>query len=114
MSRTETITTAYGDVDIETVECSSCGTTVPKEDAYRFIMFERGRDPSFTSRCDVKGWACEYCADSGPAAFPSDISDSRWGAMAKKLLWDETLDEPSLFAFLTGGMLLAFLFALIL
>jgi hypothetical protein len=60
---THTAATAYGEVEIEVVECASCGAEVAKGDAEPFTI---GEDPIVR-----EGWACEHCADDGPAAFPT-------------------------------------------
>lgn len=61
-SDTHTAATAYGEVEIEVVECASCGAEVAKADAEPFTI---GDD---TVICE--GWACEICADIGPADYP--------------------------------------------
>lgn len=58
---THTAATAYGEVEIEVVECASCGTTVARDSAEPF----RIGDPVVR-----EGWACEHCTDDGPADFP--------------------------------------------
>jgi hypothetical protein len=59
---THTAATAYGEVEIEVVECASCGTTVARDSAEPFRI---GEDPAVR-----EGWACEHCATEGPAGFP--------------------------------------------
>lgn len=62
-THTETVVTEYGEVetDIEIVECDSCNETVRIDEANEFTIGNRS------------GWACKYCADVGPAGYPSDI-----------------------------------------
>jgi len=61
MSGTETIQTQYGDVEIETVDCDSCGQTIAKEDANDFTLGHRD------------GYACDHCVDNGPISFPPTV-----------------------------------------
>ena len=64
---TETVETRYGAVEIETVECASCGTTVAREDAHPFEIGDGG---------DVReGHACPVCADEGPASYPERVRE---------------------------------------
>ena len=62
-THTEVVVTEYGEVetDIEIVECDSCNETVRIDEANEFTIGKRS------------GWACKYCADVGPAGYPSDI-----------------------------------------
>jgi hypothetical protein len=60
-TQTETIETAYGDVQVELVECDSCGNRVKKEET---VPFEIG---------DRQGRACEYCEEDGPMSFPERV-----------------------------------------
>lgn len=55
---TEIVQTKYGDVEIETVDCDSCGNRVSKEDTVTFEIGSR------------KGLACEHCEKEGPISFP--------------------------------------------
>jgi hypothetical protein len=76
-SDTHTAATAYGEVEVEVVECSSCGTTVARDTAEPFTI---GEDPAVR-----EGWACEHCADDGPAGFPvggRQFSAKKQAAMA--------------------------------
>jgi len=61
MTDTETIQTAYGDVEIETVDCDSCGQTIGKDDANEFTLSDR------------EGHACDHCVDNGPISFPPTV-----------------------------------------
>lgn len=74
---TRAATTAHGEVEYETVECSSCGNEIPKDEASRFIIGDcagvdkwshRGDEWEFTSY--RTGWACPYCRDD-PAGYPT-------------------------------------------
>ena len=79
-------TTIHGEVEYETVDCSSCGDEVAKQNALRFVI----ADPTDYSvlramhkvRLEYKsgtlreGWACPYCADD-PAAMPSRAQSGR-------------------------------------
>jgi len=82
MTQTETIHTAYGDVEVETVECSSCGEKIAKDDAKDFTIGSRS------------GYACSYCEKNGPISFPERVKqsvlstlDNRVGYMVFILLW---------------------------
>jgi len=61
---THTVETRFGPTEIETVECASCGTEISQEAA---VPFQMG-DPVGAS-----GYACEHCADVGPAGFPEQV-----------------------------------------
>jgi len=61
---THTVETRFGPTEIETVECASCGTEISQEAA---VPFQMG-DPVGTS-----SYACEVCADVGPAGFPGQV-----------------------------------------
>lgn len=63
-SDTHTVETRFGPTEIETVECASCETKVAKDSA---VPFQMG-DPIGTT-----GYACEVCADTGPAGFPEQV-----------------------------------------
>lgn len=60
-TRTETVETVYGDVEVSLVDCDSCGNPVRKRDAVEFSI--GGRD----------GWACEHCEEEGPLSFPERV-----------------------------------------
>jgi len=60
-TQTETIETRYGSVDIETVECDSCGQQIGKEQANEFTLGDRD------------GHACDHCVDEGPISFPPSV-----------------------------------------
>ena len=82
MSKTETkvSVTAHGEVEYETVVCDSCDTTIPKENAKRFVIGDvmelnhRGalkkRQYGFHTSDYQEGWACEYCRNDGVVDFP--------------------------------------------
>ena len=61
MSQTQTITTEYGDVQVETVECDSCGNTIARDAAHEFTIGSRD------------GHACDYCVENGPISFPEKV-----------------------------------------
>ena len=80
MSQTKTVQTAYGDVDVEVVECDSCGNTIGKDEAREFTLGER------------EGYACEHCVDEGPISFPDrfgslDMGHAESGGFLLFLLW---------------------------
>lgn len=60
--RTKTIESIHGPVEVEVVDCDSCGTTVRADATVPFTLGDR------------EGVACENCYDDGPISFP----DWRW------------------------------------
>jgi hypothetical protein len=78
--RTDHATTVHGEVEYKTVECASCGNTVPKQQAKRFVIGTTKniehwgmigkRDYSFETADYQEGWACEYCRNDGVINFP--------------------------------------------
>ena len=98
-TKTETVATQFGNVEVETVDCDSCGATIKKENAKKFVIgdFDETVNTKSTSRVSYRfeegtandGWACEYCRDEGPASYPRPISASNsvmlFGALA--VLW---------------------------
>jgi len=60
-TKTETIETQYGTVEVETVECDSCGQRIGKEEAHDFTIGDRD------------GYACAHCVDDGPISFPPSV-----------------------------------------
>lgn len=59
MSERKIVHTAYGDIEIDVVECASCGNEVAKKDAVDFVIG------------DQEKLACQHCAEEGPINFPS-------------------------------------------
>jgi len=57
-TKTKTVQTEYGDVEIDVVECDSCGIDVRKDKAKDFNIGQR------------EGYACEMCEQNGPVSFP--------------------------------------------
>jgi len=90
-SDTHTAATAYGEVEIEVVECASCGTTVARDSAEPFTI---GEEPVVR-----EGWACEHCADDGPAGFPVDRMSDPNESLSAVAMW------PVLFPFGTVHVL---------
>lgn len=78
MSEKQVAGTAFGDVEYETVDCSSCGQTELKDEAKRFVI--GGFEEEFCNRLKFKkskvndGWACRNCADDSPVGFPVSVS----------------------------------------
>lgn len=79
MTDVETIQTPYGEVEFQTVECDSCGESIRKENAQRFLIGDIHRTRTkfnrrvvhFKKDCNpVVGWCCEYCRDAGPIDYP--------------------------------------------
>ena len=77
---TEVSVTPHGEVEYETVTCSSCENTVPKEHAKRFVIGDvvelthwgaiGKRQYGFDTSTYQEGWACEYCRNDGVVDFP--------------------------------------------
>lgn len=68
---TKTAETIHGSVEYETVECSSCGQEIAKEDALVFAI-GRGKKERYGGvkiKAKKQGYACDHCADN-PIAFP--------------------------------------------
>lgn len=57
-TKTKTVQTEYGDVEIDIVKCDSCGIDVRKDEAKYFKIGDR------------HGYACELCERNGPVSFP--------------------------------------------
>jgi len=70
----ETVETVYGSVEVDTVECESCGETILREDAYRFGMSTNPYKK--INESTYNGYACEHCANIGPASFPERVASS--------------------------------------
>jgi len=76
----KTAVTKHGEVEYETVECSSCGNKTPKEKAEQFVIgeptstrvWEHSGNKKFEFDLDSlkEGWACEFCKES-PASYPT-------------------------------------------
>jgi len=62
-TETHTVETAYGEAEIETYDCDSCGTKVAYENTVHFQIGER------------KGRACQHCEDNGPISMPRKAFD---------------------------------------
>lgn len=69
-----TATTAYGEVEYETVQCEGCENEVPKEDAlalavgdlYKRRVWSHSNERNYCFRDDsdfYEAWLCPYCAD---------------------------------------------------
>lgn len=78
-SKQKTVT-AHGEIEYETVECSSCGNDVMKEKAKGFIVYDQDKVKRTHDRLGhyeweiydggyITGWACPYCAEE-PLSFP--------------------------------------------
>jgi hypothetical protein len=77
---TEVSVTAHGEIQYETVTCSSCGSTVPEEDAKRFVIGDvvgithwgalEKREYKFDTSNYQEGWACKYCRNDDVIDFP--------------------------------------------
>ncbi len=107
--QTETVETAYGDVEVELAECDSCGNQVRVEDTVEFTIGNR------------EGLACEYCRDEGPMSFPErhgidvetgpdlfgfviPLSPLMAGAILYTLDEDTDADDAIMAAMFLGGM----------
>ena len=80
MSKTKQIETQYGGIELETVDCASCGNEHPKEESKQFYIgavkdtdkwtHNNTYEVEFDLNDYKSGWVCEYCRDD-PAAYPS-------------------------------------------
>jgi len=61
MSDTHTVQTIYGETEIETYDCDSCGQTVPYDETVEFTIGSRS------------GRACEMCETEGPISTPAKV-----------------------------------------
>jgi len=76
----KTAATAHGEIEYETVECSSCGDTVAKESAKRHVVGTvqdithwgviGHRTYEFDTSDYQEGWVCECCRNDGVVDFP--------------------------------------------
>lgn len=108
MSPTKTAQTVHGEVQYETVECSSCGEEVAKDEAFEFEM-RKDVDGIYRSKVNRKGWACEYCANEGPINFPSGKQSQYAKSLFLTLFWDQDYDmlhAPKAILVVTAGMIL--------
>ena len=99
----ETVETVYGSVEVDTVECDSCGDTILRDDAYRFRMGPPSNKGM--SSVEYNGYACEHCAEVGPASFPEraieyTLPRDEWGDF-----WIYLIAAPVFFPALVLGAL---------
>lgn len=69
----EIVSTDYGRLSIEVVNCASCGEVVAKETASDFTVG------------DTEGWACRFCSDD-PAGFPEGDEDDDSSGLGEQTL----------------------------
>lgn len=72
MTRTKTVFKTE-EVEIEIVECSSCGQEIPKEKAHEFEIKGKNEADGLTgvkAGVGSHGWACDYCVENDPIGFP--------------------------------------------
>jgi len=101
--------TAYGTVEYEVVECDSCGNTVSKEGAKRFVIGDYAGKQSWIHCGDElefnnyrMGWCCEFC-ESEPAGFPRKKTSKQLTRTAKKTkAWLAGFDPVVLLIALSG------------
>jgi ribosomal protein S26 len=71
MTRTKTVVKTE-EVEIEIVECSSCGQEIPKDKAHEFEIKGKNEADSLTgvkAGVGSHGWACDYCVET-QISFP--------------------------------------------
>lgn len=73
------VETVYGNVEVETVECDSCGNEILKEEANTFEIGD-GADA-------WSGWACDLCVSEGPIEFPNNSEPGYRWSMGAIVLW---------------------------
>jgi len=96
MTNRETLATAHGKVEYETVECESCSELMVKEDATRVYVGDyHGKDSwSHQPYDEIKlsnyhwGYLCQYCRED-PAGFPYDYKP-----INSFMNWVKSLAEP--------------------
>ena len=73
--------TVHGEVDYDTVECSSCGNEVLEDESYGFILYDSAKVKKTRSWHDHNEWEvynggykeghiCPFCYDEGPVDYP--------------------------------------------
>lgn len=106
MTKTKTITKTE---EVEAVECSSCGQDIEKDKAYKFVIHTETNNKRFDDNHPNQyrdGWACQYCADESPAAYPSS-SESTTGKITGNITdWLMSHHIPILFLIVYGGCLI--------
>ena len=82
-TRTTTAATVHGEVEYETVDCSSCQTEVRKDNAFGFVIYDTDcakrdfhdglhhHEWKIHDRGYATGYACEYCYENGPIEYPT-------------------------------------------
>ena len=90
----ETVETVYGSVEVDTVECESCGETILREDGYRFGMSTNPHKKINDSK--YNGYACEHCASVGPASFPERLREYALPRGENGLFWGYVITAPAL------------------
>jgi len=94
--------------EVEAVDCSSCGQEIEKNEAYKFVIHTETNNKRFDDNHPNQyrdGWACQYCADESPAAYPSS-SESITGKITGWL----TRHYPPVLFFIVYGLILILLF----
>ena len=86
MTDTKEIQTEYGTVEVETVECDSCGNTIGKEEAYRFAMDSTAPNKRMND-AERSGYACSLCVDNGPISFPESHADIELTVTNNHVMW---------------------------
>jgi len=92
-AKQESVETVYGTVDVETVDCDSCGEAMLKEDANPFTIGDRD------------GYACDYCVREGPIGFPERVREYALPTDENGYFWIYMIFGP---IFLPGIILDAF------
>jgi hypothetical protein len=98
-TKTKTVTTAEGEFEYETVECSSCGNDVAKKGATKVVMIHDLEDKrsgygytEFKAKEYSEGWACEYCTDE-PIGFPARSKISKAFDDLKSITGSNDMEE---------------------
>jgi hypothetical protein len=105
--------TAHGTVEYETVECSSCGVEIRKDDASAFAVgdeFGSQYRSKIVVENYVTGWVCEQCR-SAPVAFPDPsasggVVHSIRGAVDRFLSGDYSMVTEAMFFYVVLSAIL--------
>lgn len=108
---TEHVQTVYGDIDIETVECASCGQKTLIDDSWNVWMFDPESVPTdsvvFESDADCAVHLCDNCV-SDPLSTTIPVLSTRLSSIDRH---NPTL--PFIFGLLIGLLCVLFMVFLI-
>lgn len=68
MTNTETVSTKYGEVEVEVVTCDSCGQEIKESEALRFTVEDDAGSGHYSHTIN-EGSICKHCANN-PIDYP--------------------------------------------